>query len=146
VPCTDQERSSPTWPWPWLGGDCLADIAVLRSQPGLFGPVASDLVVSRLVTRLAADAPRVLKARRTHDFLAWLTRPGRRLAYSVELTNSYDIQDAILAGAWTSAYDSDRQVRDGAWVAELTGVLDLSSWPKSMRVMMRKERPHLGAT
>ena len=25
-----------------LGGDCLADIALLRSSPGVFGPVASD--------------------------------------------------------------------------------------------------------
>ncbi|MDA0636620.1 transposase, partial [Nonomuraea sp. MCN248] len=25
-----------------LGGDCLADIALLRSQPELFGPIASD--------------------------------------------------------------------------------------------------------
>ena len=33
-----------------LGGDCLADIAVLREQPGLAGPVASDPVVSRLVS------------------------------------------------------------------------------------------------
>ncbi len=38
-----------------LGGDCLADIAVLRAQPDLFGPVASDPMVSRLVDRLAAD-------------------------------------------------------------------------------------------
>ena len=45
-----------------LGGDCLADIAMLRAQPELFGPVASDPVVSRLVSRLAADAPRALKA------------------------------------------------------------------------------------
>jgi hypothetical protein len=45
-----------------LGGDCLADIAMLRAEPGLFGPVASDPVVSRLVARLAADAPRALKA------------------------------------------------------------------------------------
>ena len=45
-----------------LGGDCLADIAMLRAQPDLFGPVASDPVVSRLVTRLAADAPRALRA------------------------------------------------------------------------------------
>ena len=34
-----------------LGGDCLADAAVLRSQPELCGPVASDPVVSRLITR-----------------------------------------------------------------------------------------------
>ena len=41
-----------------LGGDCLADIAVLREQPGLAGPVASDPVVSRLVSQLAADLPK----------------------------------------------------------------------------------------
>ena len=45
-----------------LGGDCLADIAVLREQPELAGPVASDPVVSRLVRDLAADGPRALKA------------------------------------------------------------------------------------
>ena len=45
-----------------LGGDCLADIAMLRAEPGLFGPVASDPVVSRLVSGLAGDAPRALKA------------------------------------------------------------------------------------
>lgn len=37
-----------------LRGDCLADIAVLREQPGLAGPVASDPVLSRLVRSLAA--------------------------------------------------------------------------------------------
>jgi hypothetical protein len=45
-----------------MGGDCLADVAMLRAQPLLFGPVASDPVVSRLITALAADAPRALKA------------------------------------------------------------------------------------
>jgi hypothetical protein len=45
------------------------------------------------------------------------------------------------AAAWTPAYDGDGQVRDGAWVAELTGLLNLTSWPKGMRVIIRKERP-----
>jgi hypothetical protein len=45
-----------------LGGDCLADIAVLREQPELAGPVASDPVVSRLVSVLAGDPERALKA------------------------------------------------------------------------------------
>jgi pyruvate/2-oxoglutarate dehydrogenase complex dihydrolipoamide acyltransferase (E2) component len=45
-----------------LGGDCLAGIAVLREQPRLAGPAASDPVVSRLASPLAADAPRALKA------------------------------------------------------------------------------------
>ena len=47
------------------GGDCLADIAVLREQPALAGPVASDPVVSRLVSLLAGDLPRALKAIRS---------------------------------------------------------------------------------
>jgi Transposase DDE domain group 1 len=45
-----------------LGGDCLADVAMLRAQPELFGHTASDPVVSRLVATLAADVPRALKA------------------------------------------------------------------------------------
>jgi hypothetical protein len=45
-----------------LGGDCLADIAVLRAEPALFGPVASDPVVSRLISQLAGDKTRALKA------------------------------------------------------------------------------------
>src|SRR3984957_17115069 len=50
-----------------LGGDCLADIAVLREQPQLAGPVASDPVVSRLVTTLAGDLPQALKAGRRSE-------------------------------------------------------------------------------
>jgi hypothetical protein len=43
-----------------VGGDWLADIALLRKQPSVFGPVASDPTVSRLITTLAADADTVL--------------------------------------------------------------------------------------
>jgi len=84
----------------------------------------------------------------THEFLAWLARPGRRLAYSVGFTMTDEVQDAILkipARVWVPAYDADGQVRPGAWVAELTGLLDLASWPRGMRVIVRKERPHPGA-
>nr|WP_231110731.1 IS1380 family transposase [Mycobacterium avium] len=48
-----------------LGGDCAADIAVVRAQPELFGAVASDATVSRLITTLAADVDAVLAAIRT---------------------------------------------------------------------------------
>jgi hypothetical protein len=247
-----------------LGGDCLADIALLREQPQLAGPVASDPVVSRLVSQLAADLPRALKAIRaaratarerawslagdaapgaggpvtvdldativiahsekeqasptwkktygfhpmtafadhgaggngeplaivlrtgsagsntaadhveaarlalaqlprhlrrkalirtdsgggTHGFLNWLTAPSRRLHYSAGMTITEDMQAAILkvpARSWTPAYDGDGQARDDAWVADITGLLDLSSWPAGMRVIVRKERPHPGA-
>ena len=33
-----------------VGGDCLADIAVLRAEPGVFGLVASDPTVSRTIS------------------------------------------------------------------------------------------------
>jgi hypothetical protein len=40
-----------------LGRDCLADVDRLRSQPGVYGPVASDPTVSRLMKSLTAAAP-----------------------------------------------------------------------------------------
>lgn len=36
-------------------------------------------------------------------------------------------------------------IRDGAWVAELTGLVHLSGWPAGMRLIVRKEHPHPGA-
>jgi hypothetical protein len=45
-----------------LGGDCLADVAVVRAEPAVFGLVASDATVSRTVDALAADAPAALRA------------------------------------------------------------------------------------
>jgi Transposase DDE domain group 1 len=254
-----------------VGGDCLADVGVLRSEPGVYGQVASDPTVSRMITALAIDLPAVLAAvdaaraharRRvwqlagehapdhgadssrpviidldatlvtshsdkesarptykrgygfhplcafvdhgeagsgeplqimlrpgnagsntvtdhiavtrqalkqlpshrsgtrpgravlvrcdaaggTHGFVEWLT--GQRMSYSVGFTLPFDtatILARIPDQVWTPAYDADGQVRDGAWVAELTGLLDLSGWPKGMRVICRKERPHPGA-
>ena len=248
-----------------LGGDCLADVAVLRAQPELAGPVASDPVISRLISALATDAPRALRAIRkaraaarerawalagerapgadgslipvdldativlahsekgkaaptlkktfgfhplaafadhgaaaggeplaivlrpgnagsntaaehievtrlalaqlprrarprvlirtdsgggTHEFLAWLASPGRRLHYSIGITITDEMQQAILQlpdRIWEPAYDAGGQARPGAWVAELTGLLGLAGWPEGMRVIVRKERPHPGA-
>jgi DDE family transposase len=253
-----------------MGGDCLADVAVLRGQPQLFGAVASDPTVSRLIAVLAADAPGTLAAiasarararcavwaaagdrapdhridaenpliididatlvtahsdkekaaptfKRGYGFhplcafvdhgpagtgepLAIRLRPGnagsntaadhkkiladalaqlpaqpryrvgrqvlvrtdtaggthefvahlhaRRLSYSVGFFLSDTAAaavDLIPESAWTPAYDADGGVRDGAWVAEATGLLDLSGWPEGMRVIVRKERPHPGA-
>src|SRR3954454_4628584 len=257
-----------------IGGDCLADLAQLRSAPEVFGPVASDPTVSRLIDTLAADAPAALAAiaaaraaararawslagehapdhhtdaasplvidvdatlvtahsekecaaptfkrvfgfhplwafcdhgpegtgeplafglragnagsntvvdhicvlraalaqlpghgqgRRpgknvlvrvdgaggTHELIAWLTR--RRLSYSVGFSLPGDLASiqtklaAIPEDVWTPAYDADGRVRPGAWVAEMTGLFDLSGWPPGMRLIARRERPHPGA-
>jgi Transposase DDE domain group 1 len=258
-----------------LGGDCLADIALLRAEPGVYGRVASDPTVSRTLDRLADDAVAALRAIYTaraaararawelaadhapdHDIhrdrpliidvdatlvtahsdkegaaptfkkgfghhplwafvdhggtgddagtgeplsvllrpgnagsntaadhitvlreaLAQLpghrpgTRPGRkiliridsagcthellewitsqRLAYSVGFTLPEHIVnelDLVPETDWQPAYDADGEPRDGAWVLEVTGLLDLSGWPPGMRVTVRKERPHPGA-
>lgn len=82
----------------------------------------------------------------THAFLEHLTK--RRMSYSIgfSLTETMASQIAsIPEQAWTPAYDSEGEVRDGAWVAEVTDLLDLTSWPDGMRMLVRKERPHPGA-
>jgi hypothetical protein len=48
-----------------LGGDCAADVAVVRAQPGLFGQVASDATVSRLIATLATDVDAAVAAIRS---------------------------------------------------------------------------------
>ncbi|WP_151484119.1 IS1380 family transposase [Streptomyces albicerus] len=249
-----------------LGGDCLADVGMLRAEPGVFGPVASDPTVSRLIDTLAAGGPKALAAIRgarsevrtrvwelagasspaangqvvadidgvlvlahsekhdatatwkktfghhplvafvdhgqagsgepaaallrpgnagsttasdhiattqlalaqlpkrlrrgrqtlirtdsaggTHAFLDWLSRPGRWLSYSVGMTITDAIHQAVLKiprQAWTPAYDVGGTERPGAWIAEITDMPDLFTWPKGMRLIVRKERPHPGA-
>jgi hypothetical protein len=61
-----------------LGGDCAADLAVVRCQPDLFGVVASDPTVSRLITALAADVdaavPAIRAARAQARAAVWARR------------------------------------------------------------------------
>jgi hypothetical protein len=45
-----------------LGGDTCSDLAVVRAEPAVFGPVASDPTLSRTIARLAADVDKVLPA------------------------------------------------------------------------------------
>ena len=35
--------------------------------------------------------------------------------------------------------------REGAWVAEANGLIDLTGWPPDTRLILRTERPHPGA-
>lgn len=43
------------------------------------------------------------------------------------------------------ALDQDGTLRDGAEVAELTGMVDLGGYPAGTRIIVRRERPHPGA-
>jgi len=90
----------------------------------------------------------------SHPLLDWLTTQdqvrGRSVEYSIgfPVNKGIAVHDAIHAlpeQAWTPALDADGEVRDGAQVAELTGLLDLARWPVGMRVIVRREKPHPGA-
>ena len=47
--------------------------------------------------------------------------------------------------AWEPAIDHDGESREGAWVCELTGKVNLPDWPEGTRLICRRERPHPGA-
>ena len=57
----------------------------------------------------------------------------------------WSTSSALPASTWQPAYNADGEPRPGAWVIEATGLMSLSGWPKGMRVIVRKERPHPGA-
>ncbi len=54
------------------------------------------------------------------------------------------VVDLIPASCWMPAVETDGTLRDGAWVAEATGMVDLSGWAEGVRLILRKERPHPG--
>jgi Transposase DDE domain group 1 len=58
------------------------------------------------------------------------------------------VREAILAQpepAWTPAVEPDGQLRPGAEVCELTGWIDLHTWPEGTRLLCRREDAHPGA-
>lgn len=82
----------------------------------------------------------------THAFATDCRDAGIR--FSIGHPVDEPIREGILEVAeaqWIPAVDSDGQVRDGAWVTELTSRLDLSAWPEGTRLIVRRERPHPGA-
>ena len=99
----------------------------------------------------AADTPKVLvrcdTAGATHTFADACRTAG--VGFSVGYPVDTRVQDAVdtlnLGGAWYPAIDTHGGLRDGAWVAEATDLVNLASWPPGTRLVLRKERPHPGA-
>jgi hypothetical protein len=82
----------------------------------------------------------------THKYTAWLAKRGVQYSVGFELPmDTPQLYRLVPTGAWTPALDSQDEPREGADVSEWTGLLDLSSWPAGMRVIVRRERPHPGA-
>jgi hypothetical protein len=87
-----------------VGGVCLADLAVLRAEPGVFGAVASDPTVSRLITVLAADASKALaaiaSARAAARLTAWAAAGGHSPDHGIDAATPLVIDiDATLVTA-----------------------------------------------
>lgn len=60
-----------------LGGDCLADAATLRGEPEVYGLVASDPTISRMITTLAAGIDAV------EDAISSARQAGRETAWDL---------------------------------------------------------------
>ena len=78
-----------------------------------------------------ADACRETRIRFSFGYP--LTEPVRQALASLE------------ESAWRAAIDAGGETREGAWVAELTGQVNLDGWPPNARLICRRERPHPGA-
>lgn len=112
----------------------------LRSLPARWRPDPLD-----------PDAPQVLvrcdTAGATHTFADACRTAG--VGFSFGYPVDVRVQDAVdtlnLGDAWYPAIDTNGGIRDGAWVAEATGLVNLNSWPAGTRLILRKERPHPGA-
>jgi hypothetical protein len=82
----------------------------------------------------------------THAFAGDCRDAGIRFSIGHPVDES--IREQILEAQqaqWVRAVDSDGELRDGAWVTELTNRLDLNQWPEGTRLIARRERPHPGA-
>jgi hypothetical protein len=82
----------------------------------------------------------------SHDFASACREC--RIRFSLGYAINQTVREQILAlgeDAWRPAVNQDGQLRDGAWVTELTGLVNLDCWPEGTRLICRRERPHPGA-
>jgi len=89
----------------------------------------------------------------SHELLDWLTalnaKRGRSVEYSVGYAVTDKVRDAIARvpkEAWQPAITAQGEPRGHGDVVEITGMLNLSTWPAGMRVLIRRKHPHPGAS
>ncbi|MGH7640739.1 MAG: IS1380 family transposase [Candidatus Dormibacteria bacterium] len=83
----------------------------------------------------------------SHGFVGAVSERG--LEFSVGFDVTEPVREAILNlpdQSWVGAITKEMEEREGAQVAEITALLDLSSWPTGSRVLVRREEPHPGAS
>ncbi|MBV6703426.1 IS1380 family transposase [Kitasatospora aureofaciens] len=95
---------------------------------------------------IRADSAGSAKAFLAH--IRALRSRGVRASFSVGWSITEPVRLAIRHlpdQVWHPALEQDGSLRDGAEVAELTGLADLSGLPGGTRIIVRRERPHPGA-
>ncbi|MEN3615938.1 IS1380 family transposase [Plantactinospora sp. ZYX-F-223] len=139
--------------------DNTGEMLAVKLRPGNAGAntatdhveVLADAIAQIPVSHRRHLLVRGDSAAATHKVLDWLTNLNttrRRVEYSIGWSIGEPERAAITAlpaTAWTPALAADGGIREGAQVAELTGLLTLTSWPQGARVIVRRERPHPGA-
>jgi hypothetical protein len=82
----------------------------------------------------------------SHGFVGGLVEAN--IEYSIGHHIDANVREALLLFQeedWDDAVEENASVRDGAFVAELTDLMDLSGWGAGARLICRRERPHPGA-
>jgi hypothetical protein len=82
----------------------------------------------------------------THEFVAALR--DRRIEFSIGFPQTEEVREAVLSveeKSWIACISQEGEPRQGAECAEITNLLDLSTWPEGTRVICRREDPHPGA-
>lgn len=166
---SEKQNATPTWKksfgyHPLLcfldnTGEALAGIL----RPGRAGSNTAadhievlDLALAQIPDAHRHGAPILVRtdsAGCTHAFLAHirsLRASGVDVRFSVGTPIDEPVRRAIAklpAAAWYPAIEADGHVRDGAEVAELTGLLygHGAGLPTATRFLVRRERPHPGA-
>jgi Transposase DDE domain group 1 len=83
----------------------------------------------------------------SHGFLNACRTAGVKFSVGFDLTTK--VREACLnipKNGWEPAITADgSDLREGAEIAEMTDLLDLSRWPEGTRAICRREEPHPGA-
>jgi hypothetical protein len=108
-----------------------------------------ELALEQLPRQVVEQAQIVVRtdsAAATHELTDELR--AARVSFLMGLDLTAGVREAIRGlpeAAWRPAIRQDGEQREGAWVAEITDRLDLTTWPDGSRVIVRRERPHPGA-
>jgi hypothetical protein len=111
----------------------------LESLPVTYRPNPDDPEAQKILVR--SDS-----AGATHTFADACRAAGAGFSfgYAVDARVRDAVETLNTGDGWYPAIESGGSIREGAWVAEATPLVDVSNWPAGTRLILRKERPYPG--